>query len=151
MASEQLARCKVRIRPMEAKDFDVIFEIDRSLTGAERAFTRIELITGDLGGVLDLSFVAEIAGKVVGFVLARHAFVGEPVVEACLIQGLGIHPLYQRQGIATSLTKALTEKAKSKCISVVRVMLSERDSQMEGFFTNMNFRRARLIMCDREL
>ena len=151
MASEHMARCKVRIRPMEAKDFDVIFEIDRSLTGADRAVSRTELITEDLGGATDLSLVAETGDKVVGFVLARHAFVGEPVVEACLIQGLGVHPLYQRQGIATSLAKALTEKARLRCISIVRVMLSERDSQMEGFFTRMDFRRARLIVCDRSL
>ncbi len=136
---------------MEAFDIDAIFEIDKSLTGVERAITHTELITEDLGGVLDLSLVFEISGKVAGFILARHAYVGEPVVEVGLIQGIGVHPLYQRQGIATRLAKALTERSMSKGIKTLRIILSERDSRLEGFFTRMGFRRVELIVCDKKL
>ncbi len=148
---EHAREYKVKIRPMEPGDIGVIFEIDRRLTGIERAITHADLITQDLGGTLDLSFVAEVGNQVVGFLLARHAYVGEPVVEAGLIQGLGIDPDYSRQGIATKLVNSLLDRCRSKGPKTVRVVLSERDSRMEGFFSYMGFRRAQLIVYDKIL
>jgi predicted N-acetyltransferase YhbS len=81
---------------MEPEDISTILEIDREISGKSRAVTYASLITGDLGGELDLSFVAEVGGKVAGFILARHAYIGEPVIEAGLIQILGVQPDYQR-------------------------------------------------------
>jgi predicted N-acetyltransferase YhbS len=151
VAVEHPKEYQVKIRPMEAGDIDVVFEIDRRLTGIERAITHAELITGDLGETLDLSFVAEVSNQVVGFILARHAYVGEPVVEAGLIQGLGVHPDYSRHGIATKLVNSLLDRCRSKGPKTVRVILSERDSRMEGLFSYMGFRRAQLIVFDKIL
>jgi predicted N-acetyltransferase YhbS len=148
---EHTREYQVKIRSMEPEDIGAIFEIDRRLTGIERAVTHADLITGDLGHALDLSFVAEVANQVVGFLLARHAYIGEPVVEAGLIQGLGVDPDYSRQGIATKLLNSLLERCRSKGPKIVRVILSERDSQMEGFFSYMGFRRAQLIVYDKLL
>ena len=79
MTGEQTTE-DITIRPMEPEDIDTILEIDRKISGQQRAITYADLITGDLGGELDLSFVAEVSGKVGGFILARHAYIGEPVV-----------------------------------------------------------------------
>jgi len=136
---------------MEHEDIESVLAIDRKITGVRRAITYTDLITGDLGGVLDLSVVAEFAGEVIGFILARHAFVGEPVVEAGLIQILGIDPDYWRQSIGTKLVNALVERCESKGLKTVRVMLDERDSQLHAFFANMKFRRGRLIDYTRTL
>jgi predicted N-acetyltransferase YhbS len=141
----------VNVRSMESKDISAIFNIDRSILGEERAVTFINLVTEDMGGALNLSLVAEIDDQVVGFILARHTYIGEPVVEAGLIQGLGVHPLYQKKGIGTQLLNVFSERSKSKGIKTIRVMLSERDSKMEGFFSRMNFRRTPLIVCDKKL
>ncbi len=148
---EQAGQYEAKIRPMEPGDIGAIFEIDRRLTGIERAITHTDLITRDLGGTLDLSFVAEVGDEVVGFLLARHAYVGEPVVEAGLIHGLGVDPDYSRLGIATRLVNSLLERCRSKGPKTVRVILSERDSRMEGFFSYMGFRRAQLIVYDKVL
>jgi predicted N-acetyltransferase YhbS len=139
------------IRPMEAGDIDSIFEIYRSLIGEERAIIDTDLIVSDPGGTLDLSFVAEVDGEVTGFIVARHTYIGEPPVEAGLIQGLGVHPLHQRTGIATRLVNTLTASSRAKGIKTLRVMLSERDSQLEGFFRRMNFQPARLVIYDMSL
>jgi len=103
------------------------------------------LITGDLGGVLGLSLVAEVDGQVAGFILARRAYVGEPVVEAGLIQILGVDPDYWRQGIATKLVNALLDICKSKKLDAVRIMVNERDRQLQGLFEHLGFRRGKLI------
>ena len=151
MAVEQAATGKPVIRAMGPSDIGVIFDIDRSLTGVERAVTHSDLISGDLGNALDLSVVAAIGDRVIGFALARHVYIGEPVVEAGLIQGLGVHPLHQRQGIAAWLVSALTEHCQSRGIKTLRVVLSDRDSQMEGFFDRMGFHHAQLVVYDKTL
>ncbi|GAI08300.1 unnamed protein product [marine sediment metagenome] len=103
------------------------------------------MITGDLGGVLDLSFVAEVDGQVAGFILARRAYVGEPVTEVGLIQILGVDPDYWHQGIASKLVNELLDACQSKKLNAVRIMVNERDSQLQGLFAHMGFRRGQLI------
>jgi ribosomal-protein-alanine N-acetyltransferase len=130
---------------MEPEDISTILEIDREISGKSRAVTYASLITGDLGGELDLSFVAEVGGKVAGFILARHAYIGEPVIEAGLIQILGVQPNYQRQGIARGLVNAMLERCRSKSLKMVRAMVNERDSRLQGFFAHMGFGHGQLI------
>ena len=55
------------------------------------------MVAADPGGALDLSFVAEVDGKVIGFILARLTYVGVPFIELAVIQGVAIDPDYQRQ------------------------------------------------------
>ncbi len=140
----QTPESNLRIRPMEHEDITDVLAIDRKITGVRRAITYTDLITGDLGGVLDLSFVAEVRGEVVGFIVARHAYVGA-IGEAGLIHVLGIDPDYWRQGLATKLVDALLERCASKGIKTVRIMVNERDSQLQGFFQHMGFRRGQLV------
>jgi ribosomal protein S18 acetylase RimI-like enzyme len=144
MTSLERGEPKVRIRPMEHEDIDSILAIDGKITGVRRAVTYTELITGDLGGVLALSIVAEVDGMVRGFILARRAYVGEPT-EVGLVQILGVDPDYQRQGIATKMVNALLDTCRDKNLSAVRIMINERDSQLEGLFEHLGFRRGELI------
>lgn len=136
---------KVRIRPMEPEDIDAVLAIDKKISGVRRAVTYTDLITGDLGGVLDLSFVAEADGHIAGFILARRAYVGEPVAEVGLVQILGVDPDYGRQGIATKLVEALLESSQSENLKAMRIMIKERDSQLQAFFAHMGFKRGQLI------
>jgi predicted N-acetyltransferase YhbS len=133
------------IRPMEPEDISAVLEIDRKITGMKRAVTYQDLITGDLGGELDLSFVAEVKGRIRGLILARHAYIGEPVVEVCLIQILGVDPDYQKHGMASRLINAMQERSKSKGLKLVRTMVADRDSPLQSFFTHMGFRRGQLV------
>jgi len=145
MTSLERGKPRIRIRPMEHEDIDSVLAIDRKITGVRRAVTYTDLITGDLGGVLALSVVAEVNGQVAGFILARRAYVGEPVTEAGLIQILGVDPDYWRQGIATKLVNALLDTCRSKKLSAVRIIINERDSQLQGLFEHLGFRRGELI------
>ncbi|MBN1367084.1 MAG: GNAT family N-acetyltransferase [Dehalococcoidales bacterium] len=149
MTTQQNIKGKITIRSIEYGDIDTIFDIDKILLGEDRAATMIDLLTEDLAGAQDLSFVAEVDGRVVGFILARHTYIGEPVVEAGLIQGLGVQPLYQKRGIATQLVGALIEYACSQNLKTIRIIISERDSRMEGFFSSMKFNRAQQIVYDK--
>ena len=145
MASIERKGIKVRIRTMEPEDIDSVLAIDSKITGVRRATTYTDLIIGDLGKIPDLSFVAEVNGEVQGFLLARRAYLGEPFTEVGLIQILGVDPDYWRQGIATGLINALVETCRDKKLNAVRIMVDERDSQLQNLFQRDGFHRGKVI------
>ena len=151
MTTQLTALGEVKIRPMQAKDSGAIFDMDRILAGGSMTIALINLVTEDIKESLDLSFIAEVNSQIVGFVLARHAYIGAPAVEVCLIQGLSVHPLRQGQDIEARLVNELTDRAKSLGMKNIRVILSVSDPRMEEFFTRLNFHRAQVIVCDKEL
>ncbi len=132
---------KVRVRPMKVEDISSVLEIDRKLNGVQSAATYIQSGDKVLGGELNLNFVAEVSGQCVGFVLARIASVGNPVVETVVIQILGVDPAYQRRSVASELVNSLVKTCQSKNLETVRIMLRGRDSQLHSFFERMDFRR----------
>jgi predicted N-acetyltransferase YhbS len=139
------AEAKVKIRPMEPEDINGILEVDRKISGVQRALTYRDLVREALGGQIDMSFVAEVDNQFVGFALAYLTYVREQISEACVIQIFGVDPKYQRQGIATKLLQALMDKTRSKKIKLVRVMIDERDNELQNFFKHQGFDRGRYI------
>ncbi len=140
-----MAGAEVKIRPMEPEDIDGILEVDRKISGVKRATTYRDLVQEVLGGEVDMSFVAEVDNQFVGFVLAYLTYVREQVSEACVIQIFGVDPKYQRQGIASKLIQALIDRCRSKNIKLVRVMLEERDSELQSLFKRLGFDRGHYI------
>ncbi|MDP2970715.1 MAG: GNAT family N-acetyltransferase [Deltaproteobacteria bacterium] len=136
---------EVKIRPMEPEDIHGILEVDRKISGVQRAITYRDLVREALGGEVDVSFVAEIDNQFVGFVLAYLTYVREQISEACVIQIFGVDPAYQKQGIASKLIQALMEKCRAKKIKLIRVMLDERDGDLQGFFKRLGFDRGRHV------
>jgi ribosomal protein S18 acetylase RimI-like enzyme len=136
---------KVVIRSMEPEDIYDVLDIDRKLSGARRAMTYKDMITGDLGGELDLSFVAEVDDKIAGFVLARHVLLGDPIVETGLIQIFGIDPDFKRCGIATMLIEKLIAHCREKGPKAVKIMVNQTDNELSQFFTNVGFNRGQLV------
>lgn len=136
---------EIKIRPMDPEDINNILEVDRKISGMDRAVTYRDLVRKGLGGEVDMSFVAEVNNQLVGFILAYLTYVREELSEACVIQIFGVDPVYQKQGIATKLIQALMEKCGAKKIKLVRVMLAERDGDLQGFFKRLGFERGRYI------
>jgi len=145
MTDTERSESKIRVRPMEPEDIDSVLAIDSKITGMRRAATYTDLIIGDLGKIPDLSFVAEVDGEVQGFLLARRAYFGEPFDEVGMIHILGVEPDYWRQGIATRMIDALVEACQEKKLNAVRIMIDEKDDQLQSLFERSGFRRGKLV------
>jgi len=141
----------VTVRSMEQKDIDAILEIDKRMGASERSFTYADMINGYIGGEIGNSFVAEIAGKVIGFALAAITYVPEQVTEACTIQVVGVDPDYRRRGVAGKLVETLARNCRSKGLKMVRVMIDQHDKELQGLFESLDFQRGHLIDYSRNL
>jgi len=122
-----------------------IFTINRHVGRLAKPVSYVDLIRGDVSELLALGFVAEVEGHVRGFILGRVAHVGEAATEVGVIQILGVHPDYQRRGIAIQLVNALCEKYRSKGINRVRVDIDQRDKQLLNFVEHVGFSVGHLI------
>lgn len=135
----------VNIRRMARSDIDAALEIDRKIGKGLGLITYRDLVAIDPGGPLDLSFVAEVGGKVVGFVLARLNYVGVPFTEIAVIQAIVVDPAYQRRGIASQLVNALIAHCHSERVSAIRAVVDERNADLKRFFQRLGFRRSELV------
>ena len=135
---------RVNIRPMERGDINKALAIFKKIGGGQ-VLTYRDLIAMDLGGALDLSFVAEVDQETVGFILARLAYVGVPVSEVGMVDVLVVDPDYRGQGTGSRLVDALFDRCYDEGVSTVRAVISERNPKLADFFGNLGFRRSELI------
>lgn len=116
-----------------------IFTIDRHVGSLASPISYVDLIHGDVSQLLQFGLVAEIEGHVRGFVLGRPAHVGEAAKSIGEILILGVHPDYQRKGIASKLVNALCDKFHAEDIRKVRIEVDQRDKDLLGFVERMGF------------
>jgi len=135
----------VSIRRVARSDIDAVLAIDRKISGEQGLVTYRDMVTADLGGPLDLSFVAEADGQVVGFIWCRLTYVGIPIIEVALTHMLVVDPDYQGQGIASKLINGLLDYCQAEEIETIRVVVEERNTRLQHFFERLGFRRSALI------
>ena len=152
---------EAKIRPMERGDIDALLAVysktrEEKIPGVKRsrlsyrgAMTFDEVASTNPGGPLDLSCVAEIDGKVVGFIWGRLAFAGIPVDEVGIIHVLIVDPEYQKQGIATKLVDALAERCHARGVETVRAVIDERHWELQNYFQGLGFHRSELAIYTR--
>jgi ribosomal protein S18 acetylase RimI-like enzyme len=116
-----------------------IFTIDRHIGSLERPVSYVDLIHGDVSQLLRFGLVVEVEGHVRGFVLGRLAHVGEGAARVGEILILGVHPDYQRKGIAAKLMNGLCDRFHAEDISRVRIEVDQRDKDLLGFVERMDF------------
>ncbi len=133
------------IREMNEEDVEGILEIERASKGRHRATTYAPVPDSSIGGEIDNSMVAEDAGRVIGFVLARAVRSPAELGEVAWIEFIGIHPDRQGQGIGTKLVEAWRDRCKQKGIKKVHMMLNWRDWWLQSFFESLGFSRGELV------
>jgi ribosomal protein S18 acetylase RimI-like enzyme len=156
-----MAGKEAKIRPMESGDIDAMIALyskirEEKIPGVKRsrlsyrgAMTSDEVALTNPGGPLDLSLVAEIDGKFVGFIWARQAFAGIPVAEVGIIHMLIVDPNYQKQGIAAKLVEALTKRCQERGVNTVRAVIDERHWELQNYFQKLGFQRSELVIFTR--
>jgi ribosomal protein S18 acetylase RimI-like enzyme len=139
----------VNIRPMTKGDIHAVLALDWRTARGHTHLSYKDMVALNLGGSLDVSFVAEEGGKIVGFVLTRLAYLMIPFTEVCIVQGMLIDPDYQGHGIGTKLFEKLLEHCHSQGINTIRTLVEERNEELRQFVERLGFRRSRIVNYDR--
>jgi ribosomal protein S18 acetylase RimI-like enzyme len=159
---------KVIVRPLAAKDVDRIIDIDAKVMGGAKpeywrrklalylAGRDLESITDAAAKYVDgidpeLARVAEVNGRVVGFMIGdiRSWEFRQPPTG--WITALAVEPEYQRRGIARRLLVEFLHYFREKGLESVRTMMEWSDGEMLSFFTAMGFDRGPFIELEKKL
>jgi len=139
---------KLIIRVMREDDLEPIVEIDAQVLGQRRPeyYRRKCALALDDTQQLVTSLVAEYDGQVVGFIMG-NVYLGEfgiPETTASL-DTIGVHPDYQKQGIATQLMEEFITHARAAGVDTVYTLVSWNDWALLRFFEAVGFAPAKTV------
>jgi len=134
------------IRAMREDDLERIIEIDNLVLGERRPAYwqgKVEM-TGKRSPLPSL--VAEMEGKVVGFIPGDASGWEYGVPENIgWIDTIGVDPAYQRKGVARMLTEEMLNYMKKVGVDSVYTLVNWRDWTLLQFFDAMGFKRGDMI------
>ena len=135
----------VRIRSLSELDIARIIAIDERLTGVYRPDVWERRVMYYLRRDPDASQVAELGGKLVGFMLSDLRG-GEFGLEETSgwIERFGVDPDFQGRSIGRRLFEAVVEHLKREGATTVRTLVEKKDSELATFLRAVGFKDAPL-------
>jgi ribosomal protein S18 acetylase RimI-like enzyme len=135
---------EVNIRSITEEDIESVLAIDRQITGRDRAMTYTTIPNSYVGGEMDVSVVAEAGGEIVGFLLGRISDSPFGFADAASLQLIGVDPACRRQGIATKLVQAFTDRCRERKVRSIHVLVSWHDWWLLSFLSSLGFARGEM-------
>jgi ribosomal protein S18 acetylase RimI-like enzyme len=134
------------IRKMTNKDLPSMIEIDIKVLGKARPeYWEMKLALAEKHSPVS-SLVAEVDDKVVGFIIGAATGWEYGVPESLgWIDTIGVHPDYQKRGIARMLFQEMLESLKKLGINRVHTYVAWRDWGLLKFFNAMGFQKGDMV------
>lgn len=142
---------KIVVRSLTPGDVRAIMDLNREIALGHSLMSHHDLLTILSRGRLDLSFVAEVNGKIAGFIISQLVYLMIPFTEVCVIQGILVHPEYKEQGIGRELIKHFLGHCQSQGINTIRALIPEHNVELRRFAEENGFSRSRIINFDKKL
>lgn len=136
----------VKIRALAYGDLDAIVEIDKALFERERPeYWSMKIEISENRSPM-ASLVAELNGKVVGFILGDASGWEYGVPDTVgWIDTIGVHPSYQRKGIARILFKEMANNLKKVGVDTIYSFVNWKEFDLLHFFDKMGFHKGDMI------
>jgi ribosomal protein S18 acetylase RimI-like enzyme len=129
-----------RVRPLDELDIGSIVRIDERITGIYRPDIWEQRVGYYLRRDPESSRVAEVDGRVVGFMLG-DVRAGEFGLEepSGWIERFGIDPDYRGRDLGKRLFEAIVEHFRARGARVVRTLVDHQDAGVAGFLGAVGF------------
>jgi ribosomal protein S18 acetylase RimI-like enzyme len=139
----KLAAEDVDIRVMRESDLAPVTDIDYKVFGKRRPEyyeRKIAEVLDQQSGRLVTSLVAEVGGKVAGFVMGS-VYLGEFGIPESIayLDTIGVDPDFQRQGIAGYLLDEFKTTVRKAGATKVHTLVNWADTDLLGFLANQGF------------
>jgi ribosomal protein S18 acetylase RimI-like enzyme len=137
---------------MTPSDLDEIVSIDiKVLTKPRPEYWQMKLDIVEKHPQIS-ALVAEVHGKVVGFIIGGASRWEYGVPENIgWIDTIGVDPDYQRQGIARRLFAHMTESLKKSGVDTMYTFVTRRDWRLLKFFNNIGFQKGDMVNLEMDL
>jgi predicted N-acetyltransferase YhbS len=136
----------MKVRPLKKEDLKTIIEIDEKVLGENRKDyweRKLSLMNDKASKV---SLVAEVEGKVVGFIFGDVSGWEFGVPDTIgWIDTIGIDPVYQKRGLATALANELIKNLRAIGVRTIYTLVGWDDWDLLQFFHAMGFTRGDMI------
>ena len=130
----------VRVRPLDELDIGAIVSIDERITGIYRPEFWEQRVGYYLRRDPEASRIAEVDGKVVGFMLG-DVRAGEFGLEepSGWIERFGIDPQHRGRDLGKQLFAAILDHFKREGVSAVRTLVDDQNASASGFLKALGF------------
>ncbi len=131
-----------KMRVMKREDIDAVVAIDTQVTKQQRREYYARKVEGVVNNPhnINTSLVAELDGKIVGFIMGDVYFgeFGIPETSAT-IDTLGVDPAYQNRGVAHDLMDQFLTNMKAVGVQKVYTLVNWDNFALEKFFSRHKF------------
>ncbi len=143
-----------KMRVMKSNDLDAIVAIDELVSKQRRSEyyeRKIESVVNSPHNI-NTSLVAEVDGKIVGFVMGDVYFGEFGIPEAsATIDTIGVHPDCQNRGVAHDLMDQFLTNMKAVGVKRIYTLVNWNDFALEHFFESHKFQPSRRINLELQL
>lgn len=131
---------QIRIRPLDEMDISAIVGIDEQIGGTYRPEVWERRIGYYLRRDPETSVVAEVDGRVVGFMLGEVRS-GEFGLEEPTgwIEVLGVDPEHRGRALGRQMAEALLQHFRERGAHSVRTLVDEESEELRSFFSSVGF------------
>lgn len=146
-------RNPVTVRVLREADLAAIVEIDASVMGRKRTeYYRDKLALALRESRIHLSFVAELKGKVVGFLMTRiyYGEFGRPEPTA-VIDAIGVHGEFRGKNVGRTLMDEFINHAKALDVERIRTEVAWNDTALLRFLDHFGYVPGGRIVLERAL
>jgi len=136
----------LKIRGLKKEDFEALVEIDEKVLGENRRDYWKRKLESTHNKSAEVSLVAEIEGRMVGFVLGDVSGWEFGVPDTIgWIDTVGIDPDYQKKGVASALANELIKNLKALGVKTIYTLVNWNDWDLLQFFRTMGFTRGDML------
>ncbi len=135
---------QIQIRNLRPEDLEAVVALDARHVGRRRdEYFRLKLEENLRATGIRISLAAEVEGNFAGFLLAR-VFYGEfgQMEPAAVLDTLGVHPLYEGQGVGRALLTQLERNLLSLGVNRLETVVDWDNLRFITFFHQAGFRPA---------
>jgi ribosomal protein S18 acetylase RimI-like enzyme len=139
------------IRRIQKEDAAEISRIDSIITKSPGRTDFGQIIEKQLRKDEDASFVAEIDGRVVGYMISYTVYAGFGLEKSAWIATLGVDPRFMGQGIGKRLAEEILRVCQERGIENIFTSVRWDSVDLLSFFKTLGFDRSNFINLRREL
>ena len=139
------------IRKIDIEDADDLSRIQAEITKSAQRIDFRQIIKRQLRKNEDASFVAEIDGKVVGYMISYIVYGGFGLEKSAWIATLGVDPKLMGEGIGKRLAEEILAVYQEKGITHIFTSVRWDSVDILSFFKELGFDRSSFINLRKEL